>query len=86
METARRSDITAEERLAATQKAVEIAYKYNPLAVQQEARKHTLDALEVLRELAEKVPTTDEEREVSDEARKTLKDLEERLFPLGSGA
>jgi hypothetical protein len=86
METARRSDITTEERIAATKNAIEILYKYDALTVEHEFRKHTLDALEVLRTLAEKIPTTDEEREVSEEARKSLEEWERRLFPPGSGA
>jgi hypothetical protein len=61
--TAKRLDVSEDVQLVALLDVVEIAYRCDALAVQDEARRHTLEALELLREIANRNPTSPEARE-----------------------
>ena len=81
--TAKRSDVSEDVQLVALLDVVEIAYRCDALAVQDEARRHTLEALELLREIANRNPSSPEARERQEEAKTMLAYYEERLFPSG---
>jgi hypothetical protein len=81
--TAKRSDVSEDVQLVALLDVVEIAYKCDALAVHDEARRHTLEAFELLRAIANKNPTSPEARERQEEAGTVLAYYEERLFPGG---
>ena len=51
---AKRSDVSEDVQLVALLDVVKIAYRCDALAVQDEALRHTLEALELLREIANK--------------------------------
>jgi hypothetical protein len=81
--TPKRPDVSPDVQPVALLDVVKIAYRCDALAVQDEARRHTLEALELLREIANKNPTSPESRERREEAKIMLAYYEERLFPGG---
>lgn len=77
----KRPDASSQEKLDALTDAIAICYKYDAIGVEFEAKKHTLESLKVLEDLAANA----KDPEVRVQAQKNLDYYNKIIFPKGAG-